>query len=179
MVAREPNPILAYWLVPAAPIRHFFASIIAQLASQFDAPLFEAHLTIYAGRQMGENPRKILSEALADCEPFRLSVRNIQCSDEFTKTVFVAFEPSPSLSRLSAALQLASAFHDEYQLNPHLSLIYKEMTPEARTDVAASIRQPFTEVTFDCAKAIVCPRPIGSREDVEAWQVVASQKLTK
>ena len=83
------------------------------------------------------------------------------------------------LSRLSGALQQASALHDEYQLNPHLSLIYKEMTPEARADVAASITLPFTEVTFDCAKAIVCPRSIRSREDVENWRVVASQRLTK
>jgi hypothetical protein len=106
-------------------------------------------------------------------------IRDIQCSDEFTKTVFVQFEPSPSLSRLSRALQQASALQDEYELNPHLSLIYKKMTREARMEVASSVRVPFTEVLFDSAKAIVCPTSIKSRADVESWMVVATQSLTK
>ena len=85
----------------------------------------------------------------------------------------------PALLRLNRALQQASALHDEYKLSPHLSLIYKKMTPEARIEVATSIRVPFTEVLFDSAKAIVCPTPIRSHTDVEAWRVVATQSLMK
>ena len=128
MTDREANRILAYWLLPAEATRDFFASTIAELAARFDAPVFEPHVTIYAARSGYEDPAEVLSSALARCEPFRLSVRDIQCSDEFTKTVFVRFEASAQLSRLSRALQQASTSHDEYQLNPHLSLIYKEMT---------------------------------------------------
>jgi hypothetical protein len=179
MRAREPNAILAYWVVPAEPARNFFASTIAELASRFDAPLFEPHVTVYVTRKGDENPEDVLSSALADCEPLRLSVRDIQCSDEFTKTVLVQFEPSPSLLRLCGALQQASGSHDEYQLDPHVSLIYKKMTQDARIDVATSVRLPFTEVLFDSVKAVVCPTPIRSREDVEAWCVVAAQTLTE
>ena len=179
MIALEPNMSLAYWLEPAQAARDFFAAAIAELAARFDAPLFEPHVTVYAGRKGDENPEEMLRGALANCEPFRLSVRDIQCSDEFTKTVFVQFEPSPELLRLNRALQQGSTLHDEYQLNPHLSLIYKEMTLEARVDVATSVRVPFTEVLFDSAKAIVCATPIRLRADVEAWRVVAAQRLTK
>jgi hypothetical protein len=170
---------LAYWLVPAEPARNFFASTIAELAPLFDSPLFEPHMTVYASRKGDENPEELLNGALSDCEPIRLSVRDIQSSDEFTKTVFVRFEASAQLSRLSRALQQASTSHDEYQLDPHLSLIYKEMTPERRVEVAASIKLPFTEVLFDSAKAIVCPTPIRSRQDVEAWRLVATRLLTE
>jgi 2'-5' RNA ligase superfamily protein len=83
-------------------------------------------VTIYAARKGEDIPAEVLSRALTDCNPFQLSVRNIQYADEFTKTVFVQFEPTSPLSRLSHALQQASAWHDEYQLNPHLSLIYKK-----------------------------------------------------
>ncbi len=179
MTARESDAILAYWLVPAEPARSFLVSTIVELASRLDAPLFEPHVTVYASRKGDGNPAEVLSGALAGCEPFRLSIRDIQCSDEFTKTVFVQFEPSAELSRLSAALQQESALHDEYQLSPHLSLIYKKMSRDARVDVATSVRLPFTEVLFDCAKAIVFPTPIRSREDVEAWRVVAAQTLTE
>ena len=179
MTTRESDTILAYWLVPAQPAWNFFAAAIAELAARFDAPRFEPHVTVYATRTEGENPGEVLSGALAGCEPLRLLIRDIQCSDEFTKTVFVQFEPSAELLRLNRALQEASTLHDKYQLNPHLSLIYKKMTPDARIEVATSVRVPFTVALFDSAKAIVCPTPIRSRADVEAWRIVAAQSLTK
>lgn len=179
MTAHRQKAIVAYWLMPAEPPRRFFASTIAELAARFDAPLFEPHVTIYAAGKGEDIPAEVLSRALTDCNPFRLSVRNIQYSDEFTKTVFVQFEPSPPLSRLSRALQQASALHDEYQLNPHLSLIYKKMTRSAKIEVSASISLPFTEMLFDSAKAVICPARIKSRQDVEAWRVAAVQRLTE
>jgi 2'-5' RNA ligase len=179
MTARELNMILAYWLVPAEPARNFFASTIAELASRLDAPLFQPHVTVYAGRQGDENPEEVLRGVLAGCEPFRLSVRDVRCSDEFTKTVFVQFEPSPELLRLNHAFQQASALHDEYELNSHLSLIYKRTTRAVRIEVATSLRVPFTELLFDSAKAIVGPTPIRSRADVEAWRVVTSRRLAQ
>jgi 2'-5' RNA ligase len=179
MTAREPKAIVAYWVTPAEPTRSFFASKIAELAARFDAPLFEPHVTIYAAGKGEDIPAEVLSRALIDCNPFRLSVRNIQYSDEFTKTVFVQFEPNPPLSGLSRALQQASALQDEYQLNPHLSLIYKKMTRSAKIEVAASVSLPFTEVLLDSAKAVICPAPTKSRQDVEAWRIAAVQGLAQ
>ena len=179
MPIREPKTSVAYWLMPAEPARSFFASVIADLATRFDAPIFEPHLTIYASEQRNDSPADVLSRALADCHPLRLSVRGIQYSDEFTKTLFVQFESSPALSRLCHALQQASALHAEYQLNPHLSLVYKKMALSAKVDVATSIRLPFTEVLFDSAEAIISPARVESREDVEAWRIAAVQRLTE
>lgn len=177
--APELSAIHAYWLLPGEPTRSFFAATVAELAARFDAPVFEPHVTIYASRKGSEDSAEVLSSVLTDCKLFRLSIRDIQCSDEFTKTVFVQFEPSAVLSRLSNALRQASTSHHEYQFNPHLSLIYKKMTRDEKLAVTNSIRLPFTEVWFDSAKAVVCPAHIRSREDVEAWRVVATQRLTK
>jgi hypothetical protein len=179
MTARELKTTLAFWLIPTEPAQRFFASTIADLAARYGAPVFEPHLTVYAARKGDENPVEILRRALDGCEPFRLSIGDIQWSDEFTKTVFVRFEASTRLSRLSRALQDVSGSRDEYVLDPHVSLIYKEMAQEAKVEVASSIRLPFNEVLFDCAKAVVCPTPIRSRTDVEAWRVVASRTLTE
>jgi hypothetical protein len=59
------------------------------ITEQLDAPPFESHLTVYAGKMGDEIPEVVLRNVLAGRGPFRLSVRGIQCSDEFTKTVFV------------------------------------------------------------------------------------------
>jgi 2'-5' RNA ligase len=170
--------ITAYWLIPAEPAYRFLTSTIEDLASRFDAPLFKPHLTVYVSRKADEDPEKTLKEALRGLTAIRLPVSDIHCAEEFTKTLFVQFEPSAELSRLNRAFQQSSPSANGYELNPHLSLIYKKMTKEERTELAASIRLPFTTVLFDTVKAVVCPTtPIRSREDVENWRVVATQRL--
>lgn len=168
---------MAYWLIPAEPMHRFLAATIAELAARFDAPLFEPHVTIYATRRGDDEPADVLNRALSDCRFFRLSVRDIQCSDEFVRTVFLQFEPNPRVAKLSRTLQQASALHDEYQLNPHLSLIYKTMPSSMRTEVAASVSLPFTEVLFDSARGVSGPAQVRSRQDVESWRVEAEQRL--
>lgn len=178
MQKAEPKTTVAYWLTPAEPARSFFASTIAELATRFAAPVFEPHVTIYAGEAGNDAPAQVLGHALTGGKPFRLSARDIQYSDEFTKTLFVQFEPSRALSHLSRALQQASARQDEYELNPHLSLIYQKMTPSAKIGVVESVKLPFADVLFDCAKAIISPARVEARRDVEAWRIAAVQRLT-
>lgn len=178
MLKGEPKTIVAYWLTPAEPARSFLASTIAELAAQFDAPVFEPHVTIYAGENGDDSPAQVLSHALTGCKPFRLSARDIQYSDKFTKTLFVQFEPSPALSDLSRALQQASGRHDEYELNPHLSLIYTKMALSAKIDVVDSVKLPFAEVLFDSAQAIISPARVELRQDVEAWRIATIQRFS-
>ena len=169
--------ILTYWLIPAEPARSYFASIISDLAARFDAPVFEPHLTIY-GTTMGKNDgAALLAQVVAGCPTYSLRLSGVGHSDEFTRTVFVEFHPSETLSRLSANFRKASSIKDEYELNPHVSLIYKTMPVEKKAEIANSVTLPFEEVRFDSARAVISPANIKSRADVEAWRVVATQKL--
>ena len=171
------EPIIGYWLCPAEPARSRFAGIIGDLAGQFDAPVFEPHVTIYVTNATQENPEAVLEKVLKARRPFRLTVAAVDYSEKFTKTLFVRFAPDPELARLSEDLRRASVTKGNYELNPHLSLVYKEMDAETKRRLANSITLPFTEVAFDNVKAIISPAEIKSREDVEAWRVVAEQKL--
>lgn len=170
--------ILTYWLVPAEPAKTFFVETIASLAERFDAVVFEPHVTIHVTGKNVEKPAIILRRRLSSCSPYRLKVRNIDSSDEFTKTLFVRFESDPRLADLNTALRGVSRAEDEYQLNPHLSLLYQKLDDETKRNTAKSIRLPFTEVVFDCAKAVISPAEIKSREDVEKWRVIAEHRLT-
>jgi hypothetical protein len=165
-------------LVPAAPAKAFFVETIASLAARFHAVVFEPHVTIHVTEDSLEDPAIMLRRAFPKCSPYRLKVRNIDSSDEFTKTVFVQFESDKRLTHLNTKLRRVSPRGGEYQLNPHLSLIYRKMDGERKRKIAKSIRLPFTEVVFDCAKAVVSPAEITSREDVEQWRVIAECSLT-
>jgi hypothetical protein len=51
------------------------------------------------------------------------------------------------------------------------------MPPETKAEIAHAVTLPFHDVRFDTAKAVLSPADIKSREDVEAWRVVATEKL--
>jgi 2'-5' RNA ligase len=171
------NEILTYWLIPAEPARSYFRSLISDLARRFDAPVFEPHVTLYVTESGNENPAGVLRETSRNIEPPRLSITAINYSDEFTKSLFVEFQPADFLASLNEKLRAGSASQPEYQLNPHLSLIYKTMSPGTKTQLAKSLRLPFDEVRFDSAKAVTSPAKIRSRGDVEAWRVVAEENF--
>jgi 2'-5' RNA ligase len=169
--------ILAYWLIPAEPALSYFQSLIRDLSSQFDAAQFEPHLTLYVTEVGKDDPASVLEKALAGFQPLRLAVTGIDYSAEFTKTLFVQFRPDETLPKLSAKLRSTSVLQCEYQLNPHLSLIYKTMSPETKMQIANSLCLPFTEVEFDSVKAVVSPAKIETSEDVNSWRVVATRRL--
>ena len=171
--------VIGYWLCPGEPARSRFGELIENLATRFDAPVFEPHVTIYVTSAEPKNPEAVLEKVLKARRPFRLTVVGLDYSAKFTKTLFVQFAPDPELARLSEDLRRASVSRNDYELNPHVSLIYKEMDEETKRQLARSIALPFTEVSFDNVKAIISPGEIKSREDVEAWRVVAEQSLAQ
>ncbi|MFN2623531.1 MAG: 2'-5' RNA ligase family protein [Chthoniobacterales bacterium] len=171
--------IITYWICPAEPARHQLAWIIGDLARRFGAPVFEPHVTIYSADAANENPEVALERVVKNRAQYALSIRGLDFSEEFTKTLFVQFAPDAELKQLSEDLRSASASPGDYQLNPHLSLIYKEMEEETKRRLAASITLPFTEVVFDTVKALLAPAEIKSRKEVEAWRIVAERKLTE
>jgi 2'-5' RNA ligase len=171
------NAILTYWLIPAEPAHRYFTTMISELATRFDAPAFAPHVTVYVTEAEDENATELLKCVVANRPQYRLSIRGIDYSDTFTKTFFVQFRSEPELTALSANFRSASNSQREYRLNPHLSLLYKDIDRVTKRGLAASIALPFTEVIFDRVKAVVSPATIRSREDVEAWQVVAERRL--
>jgi 2'-5' RNA ligase len=171
------SSVIAYWLIPAEPAYRFFQRLIEDLARRNDAPRFEPHVTIHVGANHPDAAEKALSETARECQPIKLKALEIGQSDEFIKTLFVQFAPNRKLRRLHEIIRNAAQDSSDYELNPHLSLLYKNMRATARPELAESIKVPFSEVIFDSLKAVRCISPTRSRADVEAWQVMATREL--
>lgn len=171
--------IIAYWLCPAEPVRSQLATLIRDLARQFDAPVFEPHVTVYVTKAANEKPEAVLQHVIKPPRQYALSIRGLDWSEKFTKTLFVQFAPDSELTQLSEDLRRASASPGDYELNPHLSLIYKDMDEKTKCGLAASITLPFKEVVLNTVKAVLSPAEIKSRKEVESWRVVAGRKLTE
>jgi 2'-5' RNA ligase len=170
--------VIAYWLIPAEPARSFFQGLINELAQQYDAPVFEPHVTVFVGGNRTGAARRALSEVTLEGEPTNVKTLGIDQSDEFIKTLFVQFAPNRRLRRINGTIRDAAKDSSRYKLKPHLSLLYKTVPATNRRDLAASIGVPYSDVSFDAVKAVRCASPTQTRADVEAWRVLASAKLS-
>ncbi len=170
--------VIAYWLIPAEPAHTFFQRVIEDLACRYSAPHFEPHVTIHVGANHLDAAEKAFLKAARECQPIKLKALEIGHSDEFIKTLFVQFAPNGKLRQLHETIRDAAQDSSDYELNPHLSLLYENMSVRARHELADSIKVPFSEVIFDSLKAVRCISPTRSRAEVEAWRVTASTALS-
>jgi 2'-5' RNA ligase len=169
--------VIAYWLIPAEPTYSFFGRIVNDLAERYNAPVFEPHVTIHVGANSPGKAERTVSKAASDCKQVKLKALEIDHSNEFIKTLFVQFALNRQLQQLNRRIRDAAQDSSDYQLNPHLSLLYKAMSIQDRRLLTHSIEIPFSEVTFDSLKAVRCISPTRSRADVEEWRVVAERSL--
>ena len=175
MAAHE---IITFWLMPAAPAGQFFTTLIGDLAARAGAPVFEPHVTLSAGKIDAATALRVLPQMQQQCEPLELEIERIDSSAEFTKTLFVQFRPSPAASALSLAIANAVGGGEEYEFDPHLSLLYKEMPPRDKDALAHEIVLPFSSAVFDRVKVVAMTAPITTREQVEAWRPLGEGDLT-
>jgi 2'-5' RNA ligase len=95
------------------------------LAERFDAAIFAPHVTLYAGPEIvGASPERILLEAARMYSLLVLRHEGIKHSDQFTKTVYVEFEETDEIIKLSEQLRQRHSYSSSYEFQPHLSLIY-------------------------------------------------------
>lgn len=171
--------VIAYWLIPSEPARSFFQAIIRNLARRYDAPVFEPHVTFHVGADCANLAETALGYAEREPKRIRLKPVGVDQSEEFTKTLFVHFESSSELPQLDEMIRQSAHDSSQYEIKPHLSLLYKRMSAINRCDLAALITVPFSEISFDALQAIRCVSPTQSAADVEAWQFVATRRLAR
>lgn len=169
--------VIAYWLIPSEPARSFFQQIINDLARRYSAPVFEPHVTVHVGADQADAAEKALRKVARQCKLVRLTPLGIHHSNEFIKTLFVQFAMSAELRTINGIIREAPNDSTNYELNPHLSLLYKHLPATTRSELAASMTVPFSEIPFHSLQAIRCVSPTRCRADVESWQMVASRML--
>lgn len=167
--------VIAYWLTPARPEADLFAEMIRILADQLGAVPFEPHLSICVTPD-SKAANDIVKQG--SVSRIRLRIKGLSFSDAFTKTLFVRFERNAALDELNAKLRRAAKAPQEILRDPHLSLLYKDLSTPLKRGLASMIRLPFSEVTFDAIKAIRCHSPMTVPADVKSWRTVAAKKLS-
>jgi len=178
-VSAEPRRFSVF-LVPAADDRRWAEGVIGELSTRYDAPLFEPHVTVYGGSYTEESEleplRRALAEAAAATGSITLRVTGLQVTEEYFRTLFVAFEEEPRLRRLHEMVKGAVADDSGYVLVPHLSLLYADMPLAAKEMAARTVSLDREEMRFDEVK-IVAPDPVTGWSDARRWQTLFRVRL--
>lgn len=163
------------FLCPATEDRRWAEEVIRELATRYDAPPFEPHVTIYGGRFVEEPEleavRRALADAAAETRPITLRVTGLGATEEYFKTLFVAFAEEPHLQRLYEAVRTAAMHDSGYVLAPHLSLLYADLPLAAKKMAARTVRLDREEMRFDTVK-IVVPDPVAGWQDTMRWETL-------
>ena len=169
--------VIAYWLIPSEPAHSFFQRVINDLARRYDAPAFEPHVTIHVGADRADAAKHALGDAARQCKLMGLTPLGLDQSDEFIKTLFVQFAMNAELQQINGIIRQAANDLSQYEVRPHLSLLYKNLAAASRRELAASISGPLSDVSFDTIKAVRCVSPTQRRADVESWQTLVTNNL--
>ena len=167
---------ISYWLIPIEADKKRLQGIIDVLASRFDAPIFEPHVTLYSGEMEHIEDAADVLEGIAGDFPLTLRASGMGHSDQFTKTLFMGFTSNPALDQISDDLKSFSKAQDDYALKPHLSLLYSPIPPEIREALTREIVVP-PVVRFNSIKAVATGNRTQTKSDVESWQSLAARVI--
>jgi len=162
---------IAYWLLPERGAREVFTNEIHELARRFRAPAFAPHVSVFIAPENSRDPIEILRELGA--VTIKLTIRSIRFSEQFTKTLFVQFEQSVPLQEMGDRIWKASGASERYVIDPHLSMLYANLPPEMKQELAGEIIFPFGEVHFRSICAMRCAQPTATVAEVEQWRLLS------
>ena len=148
-------------------------SMINELASRHDAPVFPPHLTLHSGPPSSEEAScKLLESLHSEQVPKRMVATKLDFTSSYTMTLFLRCGPDSQLLKLHDFIR-QKALKSEYHLDPHLSLLYADLPLSTKQDLANELAPPLEEIRFDRIRIVGHPSPVESQEDIADFQDLA------
>lgn len=163
------NDYFSYWIVPAEPIRTELRNLIARLAERFDTVQFEPHVTVYSGKSEDQEVERNVHLVAKSFKPIALVPQSVEFSQALTKTLFVQFAPSSALQDMSDHLATNSHTQSGYELNPHVSLLYRMLPDDVLRQLADTTTIPRGLYEFNTLQVIAAERPPTTIDDIRHW----------
>lgn len=167
---------VAFWLVPADDDRQWLADLIATLAAQFDAPVFEPHITLHVGRCDRAALPRLLERAASQAAPLALTAGPTAHTEQLFKALYVEFDDA-RVAQLRELLLAGGELGGDYTLAPHLSLLYKRLDENLRTRLAHCHRLDGRTIAFDTVVAVQPAAGHATLADVASWDTGLRRRL--
>ena len=155
------------WVIPPEPVFSDVKNTIERLASTYQAPKFEPHMTVLGNieKDFSEIEEKV-RELTKNLEKLVLTLGPVSFSTTYFQSVFIRVSSSARLMQLN--LDIKKLFDRENDVfMPHMSLLYGDHDMEARAQAASSVK--ISPATFTVDKLVITR---GSN-DPKDWEHVA------
>ena len=132
--------MISIWLTPAKEDSAYLQEIVNELASEYQAPNFSPHCTLYSPTDLEAHELdKILEKAGEKFGSLYVTMDKLDHTTNIWKTVFIELEKSLELSNLQHSLVSLIPDPKPYEFLPHISLIYKKMTAEQQEEIIINL----------------------------------------
>ena len=123
----------AIWFLFEKNDQEYFSQIISKLSNQYGSPIFTPHVTVYGLIDAElEELDEIILDSINGIHSFNIEKNILSFSDDFWKTLFVEFNSNDEMQEINKNLTQHLSKFATYELKPHASLIYKEMSTEEK-----------------------------------------------
>ena len=102
--------------------------------------------------------------------PLTLESTTLSTTDRLTQTLVMRFLVNESLQTMHQELREAVQMPSSYQLDPHLSLLYMNLSVTERQRLSIEQAFPYDTVRFDELRAVAIPEQISQPQQVLSWQ---------
>jgi hypothetical protein len=160
------------WLLPAEPLKSRLRCIISELAKTYGAVDFEPHVTISCGLSNDDETQIIARHIASQFSIVDLIVLKLDCTNNYTKSLFIQFQESDAVRRMSDAVKILSVRPTIYVLSPHLSLLYKMNPPATQAYIRRTLVVPKGAYSFDRLRGIETEIPLTQPEQIKRWRTV-------
>lgn len=119
------------WLAPTGKAYDKLSGLIKRLAKEYNAPLFEPHVTLLGEAMQSEDEvLKRAGQLASGRNPFPVTLNSVDYSDFYFRTLFVRAERTGPLQALHDHAKEVFEMQNIPDYMPHLSLMYGNF-PEA------------------------------------------------
>ena len=159
---------VSYWLMPCPQAHDDFEALSKLACRGLQGCTLPPHITLYSDHlDEAANAVDRLSQVAEGCKPLRLSPTAIETGPLFTMSLILRFDPAEELIHWFMQLRRQSPNRLNYQLKPHLSLLYSSETLTAKQAIAGRLTLP-APALFNRLAVVVHPLTISTDADISA-----------
>ena len=159
---------VSYWLMPGPQANADFEALSKLACRGLQGCTLPPHITLYSDHlDEAANAVDRLSQVAEGRNPVQLCPTAIESGPLFTMSLFVRFSAGEELINWFTRLRARSPNRLDYQLRPHLSLLYSSETLTAKQVMAGQLQLP-APALFNRLAVVVHPVTINTDVDVAA-----------
>lgn len=165
----EQKQKFALWLLPSKEDCIELQTIIDKLAIEHNAPRFLPHVTLFSGSCVKKDAlHEIVPVIASSARPFQLKVSRLYQSEQIMQTVVIGLGMHESLASLCTSMTGRLCELQHRDLDPHLSLVYKEIPFDLRNAIIDELDYSNPTISFD---KVCVTAPCGNDwYDFGSWQ---------